>query len=434
MQEGHSEPKRAQVWTVRRRLAERAARLGVGLLVLPVVLSMIDVALEALAPHFWGSNDAGKIASGVLIATWMGTWMFASPLSFFVALFASLRSRLPHSAVSVKEGDLELSGDALRTVPRSRIDSAMVVAPPDKPRHVEIDLKNGDVLQVQTGGAQADDRALVEALGFGGKQRRTSVPLGGTRGPLWDGLTALGVGMVATMVSTCTSLTVSPNSVAAAAIISGVVFLVTVLSLSRIFSPRRVVAGADGLAVEATLRRTFYPRDRVFGVEKLSTGVAVLLRGAGEKVTPLKLPVDTPERTDALYKTLTEALEMGANEESEPIGALLARGGEPVRAWRERLRKLVAPVGDYRAQKISVEALVRTAKDPSSPPELRIGAALAIAESGDADAKKRLRIATEGIVSEGVKSALEAAVEGEAEDEAIAEACERAEKEARIVG
>jgi CO/xanthine dehydrogenase FAD-binding subunit len=111
---------------------------------------------------------------------------------------------------------------------------------------------------------------------------------------------------------------------------------------------------------------------------------------------------------------------------------VLARGADSIGAWRERLRKLVAPAEGYRQRTVPVDTLLKTAADAESPAELRVGAALAIAQSGDEDARRRLRIATEGIANEPVRLALEAAAEADAEDEAIAEACTRAESSARL--
>ena len=79
-----------------------------------------------------------------------------------------------------------------------------------------------------------------------------------------------------------------------------------------------------------------------------------------------------------------------------------------------------------------MDTLLKTAADADAPAELRVGAALAIAQSGDEDARKRLRIATEGIANEPVRLALEAAAERDAEDEAIAEAFARAQPRALV--
>lgn len=431
MEEGRLTSDHVQVWTVRRRFSERAARVGVGLFVLPVVLSMLGLAIDSFLPGV--ARALGHGLWQVVASVWAGSWMFFTPLAFLLSLFASFRARSPHDRVSVKGGSLTLGGQQFRALDREEIEGAIVVVPDKEPAHTEIALRSGDVLHVQAGseGDASQDHLLVEALGFGGKKRRASLPLGGTRGLFRRGLAAVGAGFAASIVGLIVALNIT-SSTNAALLITEAIFLLTVFLVARVAGPHRVVAGADGLVVERLFGATFLPRRHIFGVEKIAGGVSVLLRGADEKIRQIPLPADRPERVSALLRTLRDALDGDSGEgEAGPQAALLARGGEPIAKWRERLRKLVVTEGGYRARRLPVDTLVRTARDPSAPAELRIGAALAIAETDDEDAKMRLRIATEGVANEPVRTALEAAAVAEAEDEAIAEALDRAERVTR---
>lgn len=415
---------------MRRRLSDRAARVGVGLIVLPVALMMLGVAMSAISPSLWRSvRDAYTVSVG---AGWAGSWLLFAPLSFLVSLFASLRARLPHKGLSVKDGSLTLDGASPRTFDRKEIDGALVVMPNKAPAHAEIVLRSGDVLHVEAGSNEdaTPYHALVDALGFGGKRRRASLPLGSTRGLLQRGLAAVGAGLAATIIGSLLVFNLT-TSMPTALFITGAIFLLTVLVVAQIEGPHRVVAGADGLVVERLFGKTFLPRRHIFGVEKIEGGVSVLLRGEDETIRQVPLPADSPDRSQALLRSLRDALEGDSGEEAGPQAALLTRGGESIAKWRERLRKLVATEGGYRARRLPVDMLVRTARDPSAPTELRIGAALAIAGTDDEDAKARLRIATEGVANEPVRTALEAAAEAEAEDEAIAAALDRAERVTR---
>ena len=414
------------VWRVRRRLAGRAARLAVGFVVLPVVAAV----LFAAATSVFGRSDAATMA---LVYGWFGAWLVGAPLSLLTAFLASLRLRRKGSAISVSDRDLRFEGDRPETIPAGDIEGAIVVVPEDGASEAEIALRSGDVLHVRVGkkGSPKEERAIVAALGFGGKERRTIVPLGATRSPLWTAISAVVAGTLTTSLTTCLSLAAVSGSRGTDLALygMGIVFTVVTLLVARLTAARRLVIGADGVEIQGPLRKRFFPRKQIFGVEKIRGQVSLLL-GGGDDVTEVKLPAETAERGDALLAQIRGALDAEA-EESDPAGPLLARGADSIAAWRARLRRLVAPAVGYRARTVPVDALLRTAGDAEAPAEQRVGAALAIAQSGDEDARKRLRIATDGVANEPVRLALEAAAEADAEDEAIAEACARFESSAR---
>ncbi len=414
------------VWRVRRTLAGRAARLAVGFVVLPVAAAV----LFAAATSVFGRSDAATMA---LVYGWFAAWLAGAPLSLLTAFLASLRLRRKVSGISVSDRDLRLEGDRPETIPARDIEGAIVVAPEDGASEAEIALRSGDVLHVRFGkkGSPKEGRALAAALGFGGKERRTVVPLGAARSPLWTAISAVVAGTLTTSLTTCLSLAAVSGSRGTDLALygMGVVFTVVTLLVARLTAARRLVIGADGVEIQGPLRRRFFPRKQIFGVEKIRGQVSLLL-GGGDDVTEVKLPAETAERGDALLAQIREALD-GEAEESDPAAPLLARGADSIAAWRARLRKLVAPAEGYRARTVPVEALLRTAGDAEAPAELRVGAALAIAQSGDEDARRRLRIAADGVANEPVRRALEAAAEADAEDEAIAEACARVESSGR---
>jgi hypothetical protein len=91
----------------------------------------------------------------------------------------------------------------------------------------------------------------------------------------------------------------------------------------------------------------------------------------------------------------------------------LARAGRPLEAWK---RALVSP--DYRAAAISTEEAAQVLVAGGAPLDERIGAALVLARSGDAE---RVRVAAAACVDRRVRVALERAAEDRL-DEATLEA------------
>ncbi len=421
-----------QVWRVQRKIAGWAARLLVGFMVLPVVAATLLAGMTLLFGESHGAATA-------LLFGWLGAWLGGAPLSLLTAYLASLRTKQEVTALQVIEGDLRLEGPRPSTIPARDIEGAITVATGYQAGEAEIALKSGDVLHVRAGeeeSSAAEARNLVQALGFGGKQRRTMVPLGGTRTPLWRALWAVFAGTVATSLSTCLSFAAlggSSRATDVALLLMAIVFTGVTLAAAKLTGPRRLVVGADGVEIEGPFRKRFFPRKEIFGVEKIRDHVSILLRGRGDDVREVKLPVESFDRGEAVLRHIRGALE-SETEEVGAAAAVLARGGDSIAAWRERLRKLVAPAEGYRNRTVPVDTLLKTAGDVDAAAELRIGAALAIAQSGDEDARRRLRIATEAIANEPVRLALEAAAESEAEDEAIAEAFARAETESMAKG
>src|SRR5262249_2647105 len=142
--------------------------------------------------------------------------------------------------------------------------------------------------------------------------------------------------------------------------------------------------------------------------------VLTLTEGAGFRT--VTLTANQGERAAAVRQRIAEAVQTASRAGAEAASELVARGGRPSSAWREALRKL-AVGGGYRGETVSPDALLRAAENADAPVEQRLGAAMAIGLGADEDAKRRLRVAVEGIANARVRVAMELAVDG-AEDEA----------------
>jgi hypothetical protein len=81
------------------------------------------------------------------------------------------------------------------------------------------------------------------------------------------------------------------------------------------------------------------------------------------------------------------------DEDSRERGAVLARGGRSVAAWREALRALASP--GYRTPGVSAEGALEVLCDPRAPKDRRVGAALALRTANDERATARIRVVAE---------------------------------------
>jgi hypothetical protein len=80
------------------------------------------------------------------------------------------------------------------------------------------------------------------------------------------------------------------------------------------------------------------------------------------------------------------------DEGSRERGALLARGGRSVAAWREALRAVASP--GYRTPSVSADGALQVLCDPHAP-DRRVGAALALRTANDERAAARIRVVAE---------------------------------------
>lgn len=413
-----------EVHRVRRRASRIAAQSALGLVVAPVLGAVLLSAMGVVS----GSTEWMRPFSKALLFAGAFSWAVAAPIAMIVSAVASLRRRLRVGSIAVKDGTLELEGAAdPKEIPGASIEGAIVRKSTAEDREAEIALKSGDALHVRVkdrGEAGAD--ALVAALGFSGAKRRTVIPLGGARSPLWSTIGALVMGLVVTPLGACTGLAFFPRQAPQELylVFLGLAFALVTTVTARVMTPRKLVVGADGVELHGPLRKRFFPRSRIFGVEKLRGEVSLLLRD-GDRVSEVQLSAEDDARRGALVKCIREALEEQAAGH-DPRSALLSRGNDAIGAWRDRVRKLVSPGEGYRASHIPAETLLRTISDADAPADVRVGAAMAIGSSHDEALKDQLRIATEAIVDEDLRVALEAASEAEAEDLAIQSACSRA--------
>lgn len=409
----------------RRRWSRFFARAALASAVGPIVAAIVAGVLDRL----------GVDSIGFALTAWLVGWLVLTPLSSVAALIAGSRFGLGADTIEVTDDELRLTGArAPRIIPLGAVEGALSVMGNED--EVEIVLAGGDVLRLSLPNREAPAE-LVSALGFGADARRTVLTTGDDHAALSAGCWGVFHGSLLTVVATCglaaLASSVRPIGQILGYLIAGIFVGASVL-IAKLLAPRRIVVGTDGILVEKAFRRLFIPLSSVRHVQTDHRGVVTVVTPpagskAGERV--IRLTSDTSRRAVALEQRIQDALALARPGSLEAPSALIARGGRSIAEWREGLRRLVAGEGGYRGERVSIDALLRAAESPEAPVEQRVGAALAIGMSEDGEARKKLRIAVEGIADDTLRAAMDRAAEGEEDAAAIEEAL-AAEKKAVV--
>jgi len=334
-------------------------------------------AATALAAGFFGVPYVGVFFGGLGILVW----------GLLIASYVV-------SQVSPwKQGSVEVTDTALlvrpfqateRVVDRRSIVGALVVERPiagGLMQTVEIELASGDRLTIAMSDAQ-NAREVVEHLGFGpgGRRIRSRIAMPGRR--YLNLPIALAAYVFASFPLTVLSAILVGGPVTG---VFGVLMPVLVLLVytlgKRLASAPEVVIGSDGVRVERGYGSRFFRANdpalwsalRGLGIDDIR--VASVLRRAEERAS-----APTPAGHGAF-----------------------ARGGRSLDEWRRALAAMFE--GGYRESPRSADEAARVLSSAASPPEARIGAAMALRVAGE---EERVRVAAEATADERVRIALEA--------------------------
>lgn len=319
-----------------------------------------------------------------------------------------------------RRGVVRVDGGGLRVVgadgrvrldlPRAAIEQGFVTVLRDGPG-LELALSGGRLLQLRFA-TRAQAEASCAALGLFAPGRRLHAWVGarGTRA-------ALGLGLVVTFaVLWAVVLFSHPLELVWGTyvlwVLSTALSTALTMHLSR---PVDVTVGADGVEVRGPLGRRFVRLEEIWHVTG-SNGRCVLLLEDGERLTLGGLGVSS-RMSSAVAQRVLVAVAAGAR--GARFDRVLERGGRPIAEWRRALGRVLASA--YRDRSLTEGEVVRALERPGAANEARIGAATALAATGD-EGRARVRVAAEQVVDERLRRALEAIAAGEGEEEAIAEA------------
>lgn len=394
----------------------------------PLVLAAVGKAIDSSGgpPSWFGVATTLFLLLGVLVGA-----------------FGAARSKEKSVALEIDREALRIGE---RRILRSVIESGILVQGARLDR-VELQLAGGEplVLELEPG---AGSRVLDE-LGLGTSRRRARVPL---TTPAEQALIGFGGGVLAlvalvmlfgavtavTPEELLSSILASPAFSPLAAGLAALVALAGGLTFAR--SVPDVVIGVDGVshAKPGLGRRgyaftSFADVERV-DVEEFGTGRAralrvLLVHQDGERTVVATLHAAKRDQIDAIAHRIRASLVEFRAAEGRAATAL-EKANAPVSTWLEGLRELARRGSDYRSGALAPDQLAEIVADPKAPLDVRVGAAVVLAEGGDDDARSRVRVAADAAASPRLRIALESVASGAPNEDAVEAALQSEEEDA----
>lgn len=389
--------------------------------------------LLALTPLAWISRLLPLSAQWVMIASW--TLALAGPIVLQIHRRASSPTRLRRATVEVRGRELAVRvPGAPHEVVVARYAEVQGAWLEEKTigHDVIAVMPNDLVVRIHVGDRRTAARVL-RAL----RSRR-----GGGTGPLGrvpvdalDDGGALGALFALTLVPLALGFFVAAGVGGVRlgvpfAFVLMLVLIVFALTLAKRTRARVLEIGRDGIAVRTGFRQdpTFVSFNRLVDAHADDDQVVIRL----ERRWQTRLDAGRRSSAQALARELkaharaprtTQSIPTPAEPPSSRVGARATARSQRTRAqWKQALVRLVSETGHYRTPRLAISELVRVVEHPAVPVDERVGAAVAVAASGDRAAAKRVRIASDTFVEPAMKRALAAALEGDIDEQAIAEA------------
>jgi hypothetical protein len=352
------------------------------------------------------------------LAAAVGLWgLLPMAVAWLVWTTYGGRPRLRAGDITVQPSTLVVrtAGRAPLTLPRDSIVGGVIV-PGYGGFDVEVELRDGRALVLEAATLTEAERALG-ALGVDADKRRSRVPL------LADHDAARDRSMAWLLCLAPLSLLLSTSSMPWG-ILALLVATFGALSFRGIVTVARrtasVTVGLDGIEIPRGGATRFVSLADVADVHLTTAGVEIA-DADGERTLLLARRGLPEDRVKAVVLRIREALDVRRRRGGAARVAALARGDRSVADWRRELRALAKRGGGYRAAAPSREELVDVLDDPTASAERRVGAALALAGTAEADpaARERLRVAADTCASPRLRVALDGIAAAAADDAAI---------------
>jgi hypothetical protein len=299
--------------------------------------------------------------------------------------------------------------------------------------HVEHAWARGDFVVLRLRGGREvlvpradvrDEERLLDQLAGGDPSAASHFPLHRAN-LLWHDAPVFLHGALASLVLLATVS--APALMVVPAIILGATLAVALLArdLAGDAPIGALVVGTDGLRIERGGRARFLSFADISTVRPMPRGMVLALRGG--KVLRLYLvpsrllaPRSASGPLDQLArKRVAIAYERVAHQLDEygvprALPAHVPATAPTVEGWRRAIgAALQALGGSYRGGGLTPAAAAEIAADPRVPRPQRIGAALAVTDCNDAEARQRVRVAADLCADEDLRVALEEAAQGE---------------------
>lgn len=399
MVEGERRVFSAQVIRVRSTvLSTFLSRLSVGALVAP---GLVVYGLSSVLTASMSVDDA------------IGLFVLGCCASVVLALASyvtGLEARWRRGSLAVEGGLLEIERDGVvQGVPVSRVQSG--IALPSEPG-VELHLDDGRVVRA---GMRSVDEAeeLLARLGVGADHKRIAMPEPRPSRVLGAGCAAYPAAFVV-----CASVMATLDHAVGAAgpVLTALLVVLITLGARWVARGSRIVLGAEAIVIDGRVARF----DEITRASHHGSVLTLeLANGAPIRATSADADVAV-----ALASRVERGVERARRAAKRaPIADALDPGARSLAAWRGDLAKVLERGERYRRAAIEAQDLVDLIDDPTAPPKLRVGAALALRGRNAPEDRARIRVAAEACADPRTREALEAAAaEGEVEDAVIAKA------------
>jgi hypothetical protein len=290
-------------------------------------------------------------------------------------------------------------------------------------RGATLHLADGRHVLVETSDERAE--ALVSALALDPSQRRleTAMRTSGWRAPLMAGIV---VGLHALAMQLVDNVKQLTTLQAAFLLLTATISLIAVVVAT---DTPQVEVGADGITLRRRRGSRFVHHDAIAAATLVGGELVLTLHDGSEE------RVVVSEKNRAQLATAQRRIALGlAAHAREPSSAarlaLLARSGRSIADWRHALEKLMQGDAGFRRAPLSADDVAAILAAPTTTPEHRIGAAMALRIAAGDHAAPQIRIAAEACAHSETRHALLRVADAEAEHAAIEEALKAASRDA----
>jgi Lon protease-like protein len=375
------------------------------------------VSLAGLYALALGGLAYRTIVGSAIQGSLPGTITLVALVSFLLALVFRIRGGNLCDVVVDADGVKLERGPFARHIARSKIAGGLVVSKAGKPA-VELQLESGNAVRIACE-SPAEAERILEVLALDPGKRRVAVGPGRDAPlPLWMSLFAWVTALVTVLPMRKLSSELGLGGMGFAVWLVG--STVAAWALARALTPREVVVGTDGLLVHQLFRKRFIPYAEITQCAHVrNEGLVISLTG-GERLR-IGSRHAGGEYIDALVDRIAAARASVGGTSPAATVARLERDGRPLAGWRQALHAIVTGEG-YRSGPLERADLLSALDDVAAPTDRRIGAALALRELGDDEARARIRVAAAAAANDRLRIALDGIGGDELDEAAIEEA------------
>jgi hypothetical protein len=310
--------------------------------------------------------------------------------------------------------DQHVSLEPLCSIPRSEIVSGLVV--PFSPwARVELQCRDGRVLVADVK-SHGTAQQILQFLNLDASSRVAHVRMSQYGKKLSLGCLTSVLTLLAAVVLVALMRPQIANSVAVW-ILLGAVPIMSVIALIAL-GESQLVVGRDGITVKQDASRRFVPYSALSNVHE-TVGNNLQLIYQNGKTELIKTGTLSIGRLRGVVERIRSAMALEQRIQPGSHAEHLARAGRTVSDWRKDLRALLTARGDYRHVDLSPDELAQWVNNQNAALELRLGAAIALAESGDTQQLERVRVAAQACAREPVRVVLEQVAQGDVREEVI---------------